>query len=91
MDIKDFVTELSIPTTGDFKDNQYVLTLDGSNEYANIYTKLDKSDLVDLDVEKMALTEHSVYLPYLGDEYDVILQGDLDKNVYSVTVSLGEE
>ena len=40
--IKDILKRLEIEDTGRYENHFYVITLDNSNEYAKMYTRLDK-------------------------------------------------
>ena len=42
-DIKDILNRLQIENTGSYDNHFYVIPLADSNEYAKIYTKLDKN------------------------------------------------
>jgi len=41
--IKDILQKLDIQETGSYKDHFYVINLKDSNDYARMYTKLDKN------------------------------------------------
>jgi len=41
--IKDILQRLDIQETGSYKDHFYVINLKDSNDYARMYTKLDKN------------------------------------------------
>lgn len=94
MNIRDFIDELNLPQEAINENNiyndEYELDFSDSNLYASIYTVLDKSDLVDLDVENIVLSEVKAYLLYIGDEFDVILEGNLMEDQYSLTIKRGE-
>ena len=42
-DIKDILTRLEIDLTGTYNNHFYVIQLENSNEYAKMYTKLNKN------------------------------------------------
>jgi hypothetical protein len=41
--IKDILKRLEIEDTGRYENHFYIITLENSNEYAKMYTKLDKN------------------------------------------------
>lgn len=87
MDYKAIAEGLGLMYDGKLSGGSYVIELNGSDEYATAYSKLSKSDLVDLDREAMSLTAERSFLPYLGDGYDAILRADWAKDEYSVTIT----
>ncbi len=42
-DIKNILTRLEIDDTGTYENKFYVIPIDGSDEYAKVYTKLSKN------------------------------------------------
>ena len=85
MSAEEFAKHLGITKEGQFVDNVYVISLDNSNEYSKVYTLLDKSDELDLDIEKISLDVKNSLITYLSDNYDVKLVADFDENIYTVT------
>lgn len=87
MDYRTIADGLGLGRDGTISGGSYVIALNGSDEYAMAYSKLSKSDLVDLDREAMSLTAERSFLPYLGDGYDAILRADWANDEYSVTIT----
>lgn len=85
MTAEEFAKQLGISGDGDYVDNKYVINLANSNEYSKVYTILDKSELVDLDVDRINLDVSSTLLVYLADEFDIELKSDFDNDVYTVS------
>lgn len=67
-------------------DGNYKIDIPDSNEFAKIYSKLDKSLLVDEDEESSQVTVDTISIQYLGDKYTITLLGDLDADTYSLTI-----
>lgn len=89
MELNDVRVELNLPE-GIENNNKYVITLSDSNEYARMYTLLDKNDSVyldDLQVGNM-ISEHSSILKFIyGDEeFTVSLEANFDEDIYKVVV-----
>lgn len=87
MDYKAIAEGLGLMYAGELSGDSYVMTLNGSDEYASAYSKLSKSELVDLDREAMSITAEQSFLPYVGDGYDAVLRADFAKDEYTVTVT----
>jgi len=87
MTATEFVKSLGIETEGtETDDKSCVVTLSGSNEFSRIYTKLDKAEDIDLDVDEMIMSPENILMTYLTDDFDIILKADLKNNVYTLEV-----
>jgi len=85
--MEEFLNSLGI--AGKFnkkKDGSAVLDLMDSNEYGKIYSKLDKSDLVEEDPDASSITYESSNISFSNDEYIITLVGDFDADIYKVVV-----
>lgn len=84
--VVEFLNQLGISLEGQEQDGKYVIDLGDSNSYSKIYTILDKSELVDLDVENIMMDEHTSQMLYLSDDFDVTLEANLDDGVYKLVI-----
>ena len=93
MKLEDFVKELKIPTNGNYKDeNTYIVTLSDSNTYMQYYNIISINDLVTLDFDRTSSGDIKyMTIVYTSDEFDVILEANLDDDFYTITVKRGEE
>lgn len=82
----DFLTKLGISQEGVEQGDKYVIDLGDSNTYSRVYTILDKSELVDLDVENISMTEEESTMIYLSDNYDLTLSANFENNKYTLTI-----
>ena len=82
----DFLTKLGISQEGVEQGDKYVIDLGDSNAYSRVYTILDKSELVDLDVENISMTEEESTMIYLSDNYDLTLSANFNDNKYTLTI-----
>lgn len=84
--IDEFLDKLGI--TGEYTttDGEYTLLLENSDEFQQVYSILSSSDLVDLDVDDVIVTEHANILKYLADDYDLTLECDFDSDTYKLIV-----
>ena len=89
MSIKELLVELGINKVGIYSDtDSYVIDLNGSNEWGNINSKLDKRDLLEYQDEVSFLNidnSNQVY-NYL-DEYQVTLMADFNEDSYQLVVA----
>lgn len=86
--MKDLLKQLGINLVGYYTDDgSYVIDIDDSNKWGVIYSKLDNSDLVDLQEESSLLTSDEASQIYLGDEYQLALIADFENELYKLVVS----
>ena len=79
--MEDFLKEIGITKEGKTNENGfYVIDIDDSDEFGRIFSKLDKSDLVDEDEESSSITLDSANITYLCDEYTITLMGDFEND-----------
>ena len=84
---KEFAKDLGITKEGyETTNGSYVVELDNSNEFAKIYSLLDKSEQSDLDIETIHMNEDLVEMTYLTDGFDVTLRANLKENKYMVEI-----
>lgn len=85
--MREFLRKLGINTSGQFKGtNTYVIDIDDSDEYGKIYSKLDKSILVDEDPDSSQLTESTSTIQYESDDYILTLIANFDLDEYKLTI-----
>lgn len=86
MSEQEFATKLGIETEGSLLNSIYSVKLKDSDEYSKYYTKLDSSDLVDLDSGTMIMSEHNNIMHYVGDEFVVTLKANFDADDYALDI-----
>lgn len=92
--IKDILKRLEITETGSYENHFYVIPLKDSNEYAKMYTKLDKNAI---NTEYPEFTKNSNdstvkivnYFELEEDNvlYDIFLFANFDSGKYYVKIS----
>ena len=92
--IKNILKRLEITETGSYKDGFYVIPLKDSNEYARMYTKLDKNAINTEYPEFGKNTNNSTtkitnYFELEEDNitYDIFLFANFDDGSYYVKIS----
>lgn len=91
MDEKEFLNKIGINKEGNYSsDNDaYVIDLDNSEEYGRIFSKLDKSDEIDLLEDNQVITEQGSSLIYEAEDEGYILNliADFDEDKYQLIVN----
>lgn len=88
--IKEFLSQLGITQEGVEQENKYIIDLGDSNAYSRVYTILDKSELVDLDIENISMDVEQSTMVYLSDDFDLTLNANFDENRYTLTIEEAE-
>lgn len=83
--------ELGITQRGNQEGDKYIITLSNSDEYSQVYSKLDMSDKVTLDEYNTLVSDNVSELTYLSDEYDINLIANFTTDSYRVIITPAEE
>lgn len=90
--MEEFLKELGIQGTPQRTDNStYVLDIEGPDNYGRIYSRLDRSDLVEEDEDASQLTLDTSALRYENDEYQLTLLADFNEDTYQLVIQLKED
>ena len=85
--MEEFLKELGID--GELnagKNGVYVLDIMDSDEYGKIYSKLDKSKLLDEVTDNSQITYSTANIQYESDDYIITLLADFDNDSYKMTI-----
>ena len=85
-ELSEFLNELNITKEGYYDEDIYVIPLADSDEFAKIYSILDKSDKVDLDDEFIGIDKVNSMLLYISDKYEVKLVSNFDSDDYRIEI-----
>lgn len=78
--------DLGITDEGQYnEDNEYEIYLTSDDDFARIYSKLDKSNL-DEDDSSASLTEDDASFRYYSDNYEITLVANFLENIYKLIV-----
>lgn len=67
-------------------DNDLSAEIKDSNEYGRIFSKLDRSDLIEEDQECSTVTFENSNIQYVNDEYTITLIADFENDTYSLHI-----
>lgn len=82
--------DLNLTDRGKEVNGKYVITAKDSDEFSRLYTLLDKYDGADLDPEGMVMSDKSLVMVYLTDDFDITLKGDLANDNYNMIITEAE-
>lgn len=94
--IKDLLRTLKIDKLGSYDDHKYVILLQDSDEYAKMYTTLDKNAVnteypnINKNTNNSTIGITNYFeTSFENKDYTIILTADFEKDLY--TVKIGEK
>lgn len=86
--MKELLKEIGITEEGHLSStNNYIIDLDDSDHYNRIFSKLDKSDLVEENEDSSVVNLEVTNILYLADGYSLNLIADFDQDTYKLVVT----
>jgi hypothetical protein len=86
--MKELLKEMGITEEGhSTSKNNYVIDLDDSNHFNKIFSKLDKSELVEENEDSSVVNLEVTNILYLADGYSLNLIADFDQDTYKLVVT----
>ena len=90
--MKDLLRKLGIMEQGSRTSNHnYVIDLDDSDHFNRIFSKLDKSDLVEENEDSSVVNLEVTNILYIADGFSLNLIADFEQDIYKLVVSELEE
>lgn len=86
-DMQEFIDSLNLKIKGELKNNQYVILTDNSNDFSALFNTISLNDFLRLEDNSIATDKESSFR-FTNGEYDVILEANYDKDVYSLIVEV---
>lgn len=85
--MEEFLKEIGIQgTLQDGSNGSKVLDIEGSENYGRIYSRLDRSDLVEEDEESSQLTNETSAIQYDSEKYSITLLANFDTDEYKLVI-----
>lgn len=84
--MEELLKQLSIEDTGEIKGGIYTIDINSYDEFSAIYNKLEQSEVITKDSDGSYFNMDEAHIVYLADNYELNLNGDLDDDVYVLTI-----
>lgn len=84
--MEEFLKDLGITQEPIEVEGVLVIDIESSEDYGRIYSKLDRSDLVDEDEESSYLTANESSIQFVSDDYIITLISDFENDTYKLTI-----
>ena len=86
-DMQEFIDSLNLKIKGELKNNRYVILTNNSNDFSTLFNTISLNDFLRLEDNSIATDKESSFR-FTNGEYDVILEANYDKDVYSLIVEV---
>lgn len=85
--MEELLKKIGITAKGEYtKNGAYVVDLKDYDEYSKYFSLLEKSDLNEVQ-DTAQITIHTTNVTYMNDDYQIVLQADLDEDLYKMVVT----
>lgn len=85
--MEEFLKSIGITARGEYtKEGVYVIDIKDYNEYGKYFSLLEKSDLEEVQ-DTCQMTIHTTNVTYASEKYQLVLQADLDEDLYKLVVT----
>jgi len=82
----DFLKEIGIDKIGFVEEDKYVVELDNSNDYQQVFELLELSELVSLDEDNVEFDEDMNKATYKNEKYEINLIANFKEDSYKIEV-----
>lgn len=85
--MEDLLKDIGIKAQGEYtKNGAYVVDMKDYDEYSKYFSLLEKSDLEEVQ-DTAQITIHTTNVTFMSDKYQIVLQADLDEDMYKLVVT----
>lgn len=85
--MEELLKSIGIKETGEYtKNGAYVVDIKDYDDYSKFYSLLEKSDLEEVQ-DTAQITFHTTNVTFVSDDYQIVLQADLDEDMYKLVVT----
>ena len=85
--MEELLKSIGITDRGEYtKNGAYVVDIVDYNTYGKYFSLLEKSDLDEVQ-DTSQITIHTTNVTYANENYQIVLQADLDEDLYKLVVT----
>jgi hypothetical protein len=85
--MEELLKSVGIEKSGEYtKRGSYVVDIADYDEYGKYFSLLEKSDLEEVQ-DTSQITIHTTNVTFATDKYQIVLQADLDEDIYKLIVT----
>lgn len=83
--MEDFLRKLGINYEGEYTDDgNYFIELEDDDDYAKVYSLLEKTTELEEDEDASQLTQDNASIQYINDKYTITLLSDYESDQYAL-------
>ena len=83
--MEDFLRKFGIRYDGEYTDDgNYFIELEDDDDYAKVYSLLEKSNDIEEDEDASQLTQDNASIQYINDKYTITLLSDYESDQYAL-------
>ena len=85
--MEELLKSIGIEESGEYtKNGSYVVDIRDYDDYSKFFSLLEKSDLEEVQ-DTAQITIHTTNVTFVSDKYQIVLQADLDEDMYKLVVT----
>ena len=85
--MEELLKRIGITEQGEYtKNGAYVVDIKDYDEYSKYYSLLEKSELEEVQ-DTAQITIHTTNVTFASEDYQIVLQADLDEDMYKLVVT----
>lgn len=85
--MEELLKKIGIKAVGEYtKNGAYVVDIKDYDEYSKYFSLLEKSELEEVQ-DTAQITIHTTNVTFASDDYQIVLQADLDEDMYKLVVT----
>lgn len=81
----EFIQSLDLPFEGEEWGDEYVITVNNSDDFSWLYNLISNNDSLSMDDNSVTTTDNAVFT-FFDDDFEVRLTANFNKDIYKVTV-----
>lgn len=85
--MEEFIDSLELPYKGKMINNQYILDVDSSDKFSELFNAVSLNNFLHLEDNSVATVDETRFV-FTDGEYDVRLEADYDNDVYRLVVEV---
>ena len=86
MSKEEFIETLDLPFDGERWNDDYIITLNSSDDFSYLYNIISNNNELTLDDSSVTTTDNALFT-FFNDDFDLRLSADFNKDIYRLTVS----
>lgn len=86
--MKELLKKIGITQSGYYSgDHNYIIDLEGSDEFNKVFSRLEKSELVEENEDSSVINLEVSNVLYIGEGYSLNLIADFNQDLYKLVVT----